>query len=113
MRSLRVGTDEIKVKASPSFLEKAICPAALKAQYIDNAEEEFSVPAARGNAAHDSIAELTSSTTITASTLPIRASRSVTVKSSKKTMGMTAANNKNSCRNAASYRRPAISPFME
>lgn len=59
MRTLNVLDHELKVKVSPSWLEKASCPAALKFEYIDNFEREYSIPAERGSAAHEAIAELT------------------------------------------------------
>ena len=59
MRVLRVLDNELKVKVSPSWLDKAACPAALKYEYIDKHKRDFSVAAERGSAAHAAIADLT------------------------------------------------------
>ena len=59
MRILRVLDKELKVKISPSWLDKAACPAALNYEYIEKLEREFSIPGERGSAAHAAIADLT------------------------------------------------------
>jgi len=59
VRLLKILDHELKVKISPSWLDKAACPAALKFEYIDKLPRPYSIPAERGSAAHEAIAELT------------------------------------------------------
>jgi len=59
VKLLKVLGSELKVKVSPSWLDKAGCPAALKYEYIDGKKDRFDVAAERGSAAHEAIADLT------------------------------------------------------
>jgi len=59
MRVLEVMGEKLEVKVSPTWLDKAVCPAALKFQYIDKRKRDYSVAAERGSAAHEAISDLT------------------------------------------------------
>jgi hypothetical protein len=60
VKKLMVLGQELSLKVSPSFLQKAACPFCLKCAYIDKVEDRYiRVNTLRGSASHEAIAELT------------------------------------------------------
>jgi len=60
MKKLVVLGQELNLKVSPSFLQKAACPFCLKCAYIDKVEDRYiRVNTLRGSASHEAIADLT------------------------------------------------------
>lgn len=60
MRTVSVLGHELQIKASPTFLDNAVCPRVLKLKYIERVPDVFvRVAALRGKAAHEAIADLT------------------------------------------------------